>query len=276
MARKSSRADEQTPSISQEDVLGGSVFLINGTPSADLLTPRAAPRALGDRLLGRHPVAGPTETPIGRDYVMLEIPAGPLRPLADHFRAFVKDAFDDPWPSTKNVLDYLALDVVTTYLRGDRSSEGESSWSCQLAFSACAGMADVSAEVATHWAEIWYRKSADQLASKYFLPFGFTPHAVDAAGGDRRFVPLGGLGYALTRDDETAADPESTDSRYFELDHSGRETLGDVDLTREWRELDEALSDVRAAGACLCQFCAPALNLSRFDRLSIVRRFNKP
>jgi hypothetical protein len=78
------------------------------------------------------------------------------------------------------------------------------------------------------------------------------------------------------RDDETAADPESNESRYFELDYSGRQTFGDADLTREWQELDEALSDVRAAGACLCQFCAPAQDVSRFDRLSIVKRFNQP
>jgi hypothetical protein len=256
--------------------LGGSVFLINGTPSTELLTPRAASRSLGDRLLGRHPVAGPTETLIGRDHVMLEIPAGPLRPLADHFRSFVKGAFADPWPSTKNVLDYFALDVVTIYLRGDRRGEGEPSWYCQLAFSACAGMADVSAEVGTHWAEIWYRKSVDELTAKHFFPFGFTPQRVDATGSDKRFVPLGGLGYGVMRDDETSTDPESTESRYVEIDYSARETFGDVDLRREWRELDEALSDVRAAGACLCQFCAPALDLSRFDALSIVKRFNQP
>ena len=146
--------------------MGGSALLIHGIPSDDLLTPRAAPRSLGDRLFGRHPVAGPTETPIGRDRAMLEIPAGALRPLADHYRAFVKGAFEDPWPSTKNVLDYLAMDVITTYLRGERTGDGAAQWYFQLTFSACAGMADVSAEVATHWAETWYRASADELSSK--------------------------------------------------------------------------------------------------------------
>jgi hypothetical protein len=29
---------------------------------------------------------------------------------------------------------------------------------------------------------------------------------------------------------------------------------------------------VRAAGLCLCQFCAPQLDLSRFEQLSIVER----
>ena len=95
-------------------LLGGSALLIHGTPSADLLAPRAAARSLADRLLGRHPVSGPTETPIGRDRVLLEIPCDPLRPLADHFRTYVDRAFDDPWPSTICVRDYLAMDVVTT------------------------------------------------------------------------------------------------------------------------------------------------------------------
>ena len=256
--------------------MGGSAFLVHGSPSAELLAARAAPRSLGDRVLGRHPVAGPTETPIGRDHVMLEMSARPLRPLADHFRAFARSAFDQPWPSTKTVLDYLAMDVVTTYLRGDRTGAGASNWYFQLTFSACAGMADVSAEVAAHWAAIWYRRSADELASKYFLPFGFTPQSADSTGPATRFVPLGEMGYALIRDAPEAADPEANESRYFEIDYSARETFGDVDLAREWRELDEALSDVRAAGACLCQFCAPAQDLSRFDRLSIVKRFNHP
>jgi hypothetical protein len=262
---------------SGEDALGGSALLIYGVPSANLLTPRPAPRSLTDRMLGRHPVSGPTETPIGRDRVMLEIPSDPLRPLADHFHAFVKGAFDDPWPSTKNILDYLALDVITTYLRGDRSGEGEPSWYFQMMFSACAGMADTSAEVGVHWAEIWYRRSAEELASKYFLPFGFTPQRVNATGPEKRFVPLGEWGYALMRDEEDPTDLDSNnESRYFELDYSARETFAGVDLTPEWQELDEGLSDVRAAGLCLCQLCAPAQDLSRFNQLSIVRSFNQP
>jgi hypothetical protein len=249
--------------------MGGSALLIHGTPSADLLTPRAAPRSLTDRLLGRHPVLGPTETPIGRDHMLLEIPSGPLRPLADDFRAFVERAFDDPWPSTENVRDYLAIDVITTYLRGSRTANGVPSWYVQFTFSACAGMADTSADLAAHWAEIWYRRSGDELASKYFRPFGFIPERIE--GPANRFVPLGRMGYAVIHDGEEA-DPEVPGSRYFALDYAVLETFDGEDLTREWQELDAALSDMRAAGACFCQFCAPALDLSRFEHLSIMKR----
>ena len=251
--------------------MGGSALVITGTPSADLLTPRAAARSLADRLLGRHPVSGPTETPIGRDRVLLESPSDPLRPLADDFRTYVDRAFDDPWPSTMCVRDYLAMDVVTIYLRGERSGNEVASWYIQLTFSACAGMADTSAEVAAHWAEIWYRQARDELASKYFLPFGFTPERVDTTGPAKRFVPLGRLGYALFHGDEEAG-PADSECRNFELDWSVLEPLSGVDLTRDWQELDEALSDVRAAGLCLCQFCAPGQDLSRFERLSIAMR----
>ena len=250
--------------------MGGTALLIHGTPSADLLTPRAAPRSVADRLLGRHPVSGPTETPMGRDRVLLEIPAGPLRPLAQDFRAFVERAFDEPWPSTENVRDYLDIGVITTYLRGDRAGNEAPHWYVQFTFSACAGMADTSAEVAAHWAEIWYRRTGDELAAKYFRPFGFTPDHVE--GPSSRFVPLGGLGYAQVID-EADTDPEATGSRYFALDYSVLETFDGEDLTREWQELDAALSDVRAAGVCLCQFCAPALDLSRFERLSLMKRW---
>jgi hypothetical protein len=251
--------------------LGGSALLIYGAPSADLLTPRVAARSLADRLLGRHPVSGPTETPIGRDRVLLEIPSDALRPLADDLRTYVDRAFDDPWPSTVCIRDYLAMDVATTYLRGERSANEAPSWYIQLTFSPCAGMADTSAEVAAHWAEIWYRQARDELAAKYFLPFGFTPERVDTTGPAKLFVPLGRLGYALFHGAEEAG-PADSEGRNFELDGSVLETWSGVDLTREWQELDEALSDVRAAGVCLCQFCAPGQDLSRFDQLSIARR----
>lgn len=215
-------------------------------------------------------MSGPTETRIGRDQVLLEIPSAPLRPLARDFQAFVERAFDDPWPSTTSVRDYLAIDVITTYVRGSRAAQGARDWYVQFTFSACAGMADTSAEVAAHWAEIWYRRSGDELAAKYFGPFGFTPERVE--GPASRFVPLGRLGYALIHDGEHT-DPEDPGSRYFALDSAVLETFDeDDDLTAEWQELDAALSDVRAAGVCLCQFCAPSLDLSRFERLSIMKR----
>jgi hypothetical protein len=254
--------------------VGGSALLIHGTPSADLPRPREAARSFADRLLGRHPQVGPKETPLG-DHVLLEIPCDPLRPLADDFRASIDRAFERPWPSTTNVRDYLAMDDVTTYLRGSRTGNEAPSWYVQLTFSACAGMADTAAEVAAHWAELWYRKAADELASKYFLPFGFTPTGIDTTGPAKLFVPLGEMGYALfyAGDQPASADPES---RAFELDAAALETFDGVDLTADWQELDEALQDVRAAGACLCQFCAPRLDLSRFDRLSIVKRWSSP
>lgn len=250
--------------------MGGSALVIHGTPSADLLTPRAAARSLADRLLGRHPVSGLRETAIG-GRALLEIPSGPLRPLADDFRTYVDRAFTDPWPSTMCVRDYLAMDVVTTYLRGERSGNEAPGWYVQLTFSACAGMADTSAEVAAHWAEIWFRRDRDALVSKHFLPFGFAPERVDTTGPAKLFVPLGRLGYALVHGEE-AADSADSEGRNFELDSSVLETLSGVDLTREWQELDQALTDVRAAGVCLCQFCAPGQDLSRFEQLSIARR----
>jgi hypothetical protein len=252
--------------------MGGSALVIHGTPSAGLLAPRAAPRSLADRLLGRHPVSGPTEMPIGRDGVLIDIPSGPLDPLADAFRAYVERAFDDPWPSTMNIRDYLAITTITSDVRGARTGDEPPSWYFQFTFSACAGMADTSAEVAAHWAEIWYRRTGTELASKYFLPFGFTPGSVDTTGSAKLFVPLGRLGYAQFQDDVEGdeADADSAESRYFALDWSVRETFGAEDRTAAWRELDEALSDVRAAGVCLCQFCAPELDRSRFDRLAIV------
>ena len=209
--------------------------------------------------------------PIGRDRVLLEIPATPLRPLADAFLAYVDSAFNHPWPSTKFVRDYLAIDVLTIYVRGERSVDQPQRWYVQLTFSACAGMCDTSAEVAAHWAEIWYRRAGAELATKYLLPFGFTPASTETTGSPKLFVPLGGMGYAQFGTEEEAG-PVDPEIRNFEIDYAVLETLSDVDLTREWQELDEALADVRAAGVCLCQFCAPGQDLSRFDQLSMTKR----
>jgi hypothetical protein len=77
------------------------------------------------------------------------------------------------------------------------------------------------------------------------------------------------MGYAQFNGIEEADDPEV---RNFQLDWAVLEPLSEVDLTQDWQELDEALRDVRAAGLCLCQFCAPQLDLSRFEQLSIVER----
>jgi hypothetical protein len=112
--------------------------------------------------------------------------------------------------------------------------------------------------------------SGDALTAKHFTPFGFTPDRIDTTGPAKLFARLGRLGYALFHSAD-GADSANPEGRAFELDASILEALGDADLTREWREIDEALSDVRGAGRCLCQLCAPGLDLSRFD-LSLVRR----
>jgi hypothetical protein len=184
-----------------------------------LLRPRAAPRSISDRLLGRHPVSGPRETPIGPDRALLEIPCEPLRAIADDFRGFVAKAFDRPWPATTNVRDYLALDVVTTYLRAMRSSNEAPDWYIQVTFSGCAGMAETSAEVAAHWAEIWYRQAAPELGVKHFGPFGFAPARAEPNDPAARFVPLDRLGYALFREGDEAI-PANPEPGNFELDWS--------------------------------------------------------
>ena len=251
--------------------MGGSALLIYGTPSPELLTPRPAPRSLGDRLLGRQRVTGPTETPMGPDRVLLEIPCEPLRPLAEEFQRFVKTALDPPWAATQSVRDYLGIDVITSYLRADRFAGQPADWYFQFTFSACAGMADTSAEVATHWADIWFRQRGRELTEKYFTPFGFTPTRVEAIA-DALFVPLGHAGYASFRRGDTEGFDGSEQSRFFSLDGSVLETLDGEDLGEAWSELDQQLRDVREGAACLCQFCAPSLDLSRFDRLEIVKR----
>ena len=252
--------------------MGGSALIIQGTPSPELLTPRAAPQSFLSKLFGKRANQAPTEHAMGGDHALIEIPSTPLQALADDLRAFIADSCTPPWAATQYIIDYLAdRRTITVYVRGNRKGAAPPEWYVQVSFSAAAGMCDTSAEVAAHWAEMWYQRRGAELASKYFLPFGFTPERVDADPQAAFFVPLGRAGYGLFYDpnDPTLA---SDDGHPFEIDYAVLEIFADDDLTGDWQELEGALEDLRRARKCWCQFCAPTLDLARFDRLALVQR----
>ena len=254
--------------------MGGSALLIYGTPSPELLKPRAAPRSMLSRLFSKPSATEVKEHQLGSSgHALITVPCEPLAALADEFRAFVAQAFPKPWSATEYIKDYLAdRRTITIYLRGDRAGDAPPTWYVQVSFSAAAGMCDTSAEVAAHWADIWYRQRGAELAARHLLPFGFTPDHADGPPQTAWFVPIGPLGYALFYADD---DPLADEARHFELDHAVVETFEDNDLTTEWREMAEALKDVRTARRCLCQFCAPELDQARFESLAITRNFGE-
>jgi acyl carrier protein len=164
---------------------------------------------------------------------MMDLPANDLKALGREFHSFVAARFQPPWKATASVLEYFALDVITVYLRGDQEGEAPPEWYVQLTFSGCAGMADVSSELATHWAERWYEADSERIANTLLRPHGFEPSGRTlGVGSGTLFVPIGAGGYATFSPTprEVDDDAERAESRYFEVDESVLETLDESEL----------------------------------------------
>lgn len=253
--------------------MGGSALLIYGAVSDDLLQPRPVPRSLVGRLLGRERVERPTWSQIGRDRRMVDLPTDALGGIAATFRDYVAGRLDPPWTSTLAVLEYLRLGIVDLHVRGDASGSHPPEWYVQLSFSGCAGMAEVSSELAAHWAERWYRAEQADLVSRFLRPYGFEPNGrMEPDRSPAVFVPLGAAGYARydsTR--EAADDDESDESRYFDIDAAALETLSERERARALRKLDEDVPPLLPTDSCCCQWCAPRFDVAACDRLTPFR-----
>lgn len=252
--------------------MGGSALLIYGTVSDDLLRPRPAPRSIVGRLFGRGREEVPTWSQIGRDRRMIDLPIDALDGVAATFRTYVTGRFNAPWTSTRTVLEYLRLDVVDLYVRGDASGSNPPEWYVQLGFSGCAGMAEVSSELAAHWAERWYRAEQTDLVSRYLRPYGFEPNGrIEPDRSAAVFVPLGTAGYGLYESTPRPADGDDAESRYFDIDASALETLRESERSRVLRKLDEDIPPLLPTGSCCCQSCAPHFDVAACDRLVLFR-----
>ncbi|HYC31865.1 MAG TPA: hypothetical protein VEB59_06210, partial [Gemmatimonadales bacterium] len=204
--------------------MGGTALLIYGSLSPERLRPRPLPRTWLDRLLRRTRERGPRVRPMGsREMVVVD--AADLAPLAARFRAFLEREMPEPHEASKQILEYLDMDrIPNLYLRGERERGGEPDWYVQVSFSGCAGMAEVSAAVAEHWAAAWARRELPQLEREILGPFGFTPRAgqrFEAPGG---FLPVEELGYLQWVPEEDREDR----AEVFEADHAVHESIEDT------------------------------------------------
>jgi hypothetical protein len=199
---------------------------------------------------------------------MIDLPTDPLKNLPMAFRDYVIGRCAPPWIATASVLEYLRLDVMSIYVRGDASGGSPTEWYVQLTFSGCAGMAEVSSELAVHWAERWYLEKQAEITSKYLKPYGFEPSGLRLPDrSEAIFVPLGAAGYALFNPTPRPPDEESLESRYFDIDASALETISEDERGALMRRLDEDLPQILPAGSCCCQLCAPDFDASDCDRL---------
>lgn len=162
--------------------MGGDAFLIPVTPSAGLLEQKPGLLA---RLFGGRP--NPDELPTG----------GFRKALWSDFRGYVRERATPPWPATKAQGDYLDTIGWTLYLR--RYAEmnvgaGRAGWFLQVTWSGCAGVAETSAALATHWTRLWWEARAPAIPGLEVDPTRW-PETTDPC-----FVPVGDAYVAWTGD----------------------------------------------------------------------------
>jgi len=235
--------------------MGGSAYVIYGTVDESVLKPMPAQKTLFDRILGRQRFKGPKETSHG-NMKIIDLPLGRLDDLKYSFMKYLKNHLVPISEASKNVLEYLALDVMHIYFRGQKRAQDEATeWYIQLTFSGCAGMAETSASLAAHWVRLWYLKNRSELQKEIFSVSGFFPIETEDDDELEAFLPLPQGGYARYHEDpqEMYINDEEV-SFHFEIDDSFLEAHADggVELLNQ---IESEYLSVMADGRCRCQLC---------------------
>jgi hypothetical protein len=175
--------------------------------------------------------------------------------LVGDFKSWLIQALAVPSRASTVVLEYLQLGGPSVDVRGFRqANESEASFWVQMSLSGCAGEAEVSADVAAHWAACWHRARWDHIRDVHLIPFGFTPDPPQStAAVDPPFLPAGELGYL------ELTPPESREKRrlpMFLLDHSVTESLAEPSSLER---IEERFAPYMTEQRCRCQLCEPGL-----------------
>ncbi|MBJ6802611.1 hypothetical protein [Geomonas propionica] len=237
--------------------MGGSAYQIFGFLDERHLEQRQIKKNIADWLLGRQRFLKPKEFKAG-NMTMFEIPAEELAPLKTEFFSFLRKTMPTPWMATTGTFDYLDLDVMTIYMRGDRSTGAEDiNWYLQLTFSGCAGMAQVSSDVAAHWVEIWYKVERTKIQER-LERFGFRPQQNPPDEEPAvTFFPLPECGYAeFSTELQEMFIEEEEYSFHFAFDSSVEEAEPDQGLALLQR-LETGFASLMSDGKCRCQLCSP-------------------
>lgn len=248
--------------------MGGTAYQIWGELDESRLQPQIVQSNFLDKVLGRKKVQKVKVAEWGgrKNY---EVPIGSLKILSKDFLNYLDKIIPEPWPATRYVSDFFQ-EVIKIYVRGEQT-EGDPSpkWYIQLSFSGCAGMAEASAELGSHWVDIWYQCNKNRLVQEILLPYGFTPDQQQPSNFTEKvlFFPLSQAGYALYNVDRADCDDdeEVEGSKLFELDEGFLEYMDDVGCLSE---LDDLFGPKMADGKCHCQLCDPQFDLSVLKGLS--------
>lgn len=235
--------------------MGGTSYRLSGELEPERIDSGPRHKTLLEKLLSR--LGGRKQKQVSDfDASFIDLPPGGLVQIASAFREFLTHELISPWPATKTIQEYLKSESPAIYLRGERSTEqADDEWFVQIAFSGCAGMAQVSSEVAVHWLEVWLKNNIEQLNETILKPEGFTANLELKEMVDdplTTFVPVGTVEYgcyaSLTFLEGEPPEFNIDESQVAAYDDCGEELLA---------EIQSQLGELMADGRCRCQLCMP-------------------
>ena len=241
--------------------MGGTAYLIHGDLDPARIDSGPQQKTFTEKLLGFLEFRHRPQVVDLTSSTLIELPPGRIAGIVPAFREFVIQRFNLAWPATTSFLDMLNM---TVSLRGEPSaSQKQVDWYVQLSFPSGAGTAEVTSQLAWHWAEIWVRNHLQDINKTYLQTEGFT------ASLDRRdqaddlplFVPVG-QDYQVY----AALHLMEGESPEFELDECVTEFLDD-DGEELMNHIQNQLGDLMADGQCRCQMCMP--DYQKADSISL-------
>ena len=177
--------------------------------------------------------------------------------IMQEFADSIRKRFPNAWEATEGML----FDYLYGYPEGYLSKQETGDYFIAQ-FSAAAGNCEVSALVAQHWFDLWFRENISLLTKNQFKKLGFQPDPID----DRKleetsyFFPLR-HGYAELQFLDSVP-PQ------FRIDEAIRWALA---YHNEYKEYEVAvhriLQQLDRKKRCYCQLCFPSFDVSSLDEL---------
>ena len=230
--------------------MGGSAYLIYGKPNESARVRRPKKRNFIDKLLLRQRYSESKTFQVGNS-IHWELPSEHLSTLYKDFLSFVEIRLAEPNEASKYIVEYLRSRVMKVFLRGEvDESRRQEDWYVQLSFSGCAGMVETTAELCSHWTDIWLNSERHRVFSDILEPAGFFPLTENIPEQSfPPFCPVGRYGYAIYH-----AHLESYQDFHFEIDAAYLESGDENQILSEIE--DKYLGRMRD-NLCRCQLCDP-------------------
>lgn len=184
------------------------------------------------------------------------------RQLLESMRDFIVQAVGAPHSETASVLDYLR-ESCGAFIQGEGTAGSALiEWYVQISFSGCAGMSEVSAELALHWSDLWLRRSIDSVSAGVLVPSGFTPRGAPASDTFRTtFLPVSNFGYAAC-----VMESDSFSRRVeFSFDRAFFDPVAEDD-DPSVEQFASKYGELMLDRGCRCQLCMPGFAPVRYSQ----------